>query len=607
MSANHSERLISRSPSLLVVLDDKLTSQRLSAAWEERLGAGVSRDGLSAADLFDLDDNPELGRQLSAAAQDGTPFVDTAAGVRLREGVIPCKLAGWRVEGEGSEAPAVVVSATDVSDYEDAATRFAQLQTQHRVILDSAGEGIYGLDREGRLTFGNRAAEDIIGWRTENILGQKVHDVHHHTHADGTPYLVEDCPLYAALTDGEVHTVDDEVFWHANGAAIPVEYTSTPILKNGKPDGAVVIFRNVSHRRELERQRAQAFTEIQALKEQLEQERDYLRDEINVTLNFGEIIGESAALKRTLAQIEAVAPTSANVLVLGESGVGKEMIARAIHSQGDRADHPLVKVNCASIPKDLFESEFFGHVKGAFTGAHRDRTGRLQLAHGGTLFLDEVGEIPLSLQGKLLRALQEQEFERVGDDRTIKVDVRVVAATNRNLADEVEAGRFRQDLFYRLSVFPIEVPPLRERVDDIGPLATHFLGSICKELGREPPKMTRRQLEMLCAHRWPGNIRELRNVIERAVISSPGAKLRLDLALSEPSARPSVTSAAAQTEDPEFLTETEIRDLEKANLVAALEHASWKVWGENGAAELLGIKPSTLSYRMKNFGIVKSG
>jgi len=606
MPASHHDQLIRRSPSLLAVLDEGLSSRALSAAWQDRLDArAAAREVLSARELFDLDDNHELARQLTAATRDGTSFVDAEAGVRLKEGVVPCRLSGWRAEGDGSNGSIVVISATDMSDHAQAVSQLAELQSQHRIILDSAGEGVYGLDCEGRVTFGNRAAEDIIGWRTESILGRKVHDVHHHTHLDGRPYPVEDCPVYAALTDGEVHTVDDEVFWHANGTAIPVEYTSTPILKNGKPDGAVVIFRNVTQRRELERQRAEVFAEVQALKEQLEQERDYLRDEINVTLNYGEIIGDSVALKRTLAQIDAVASTPANVLVLGESGVGKEMIARAIHLQGDRADKPLVKVNCASIPKDLFESEFFGHIKGAFTGAHRDRTGRLQLAHGGTLFLDEVGEIPISLQSKLLRALQEREFERVGDDRTIKVDVRVVAATNRNLEEEVGAGRFREDLFYRLSVFPIEVPPLRERVEDIGPLATHFMKQICKDLGRKPPKMTRRHLEILNAHRWPGNIRELRNVIERAVISSPGAKLRLDSVLTDSSVAGSPAAAAAQAEDSEFLTDEEFRALEKANIIAALEHANWKVWGENGAAELLGIKPSTLTYRMKNFGIDK--
>ena len=328
---------------------------------------------------------------------------------------------------------------------ESALAELGRLKTAYQAILGSAGEGIYGLDRDGCITFGNQAAVDILGWQPNEILGQLAHAVHHHSHADGSTYPREDCPIYAALRDGEIHRVDNEVFWRSDGTPVPVEYTSTPILKNGEPDGAVVVFRDISARRELEAQRLAAFEDVKRLKEQLEQERDYLRDEVNVTSHFGEIIGESQALKRTLAQVEAVAPTPANVVILGESGVGKEMIARAIHSQSDRADKPLVKVNCASIPRDLFESEFFGHVKGAFTGAHRDRVGRLQLAAGGTLFLDEVGEIPLSQQGKLLRALQEHEFERVGDDVTTKVDVRVVAATNRDLRDEVQTGRFRED------------------------------------------------------------------------------------------------------------------------------------------------------------------
>jgi len=302
--------------------------------------------------------------------------------------------------------------------------------------------------------------------------------------------------------------------------------------------------------------------------------------------------------------VDAVAKTSANVLVLGESGVGKEMIARAIHSNSERHDNALIKVNCASIPKDLFESEFFGHVRGAFTGAHKDRVGRLQLADAGTLFLDEVGEIPLSLQGKLLRALQEQEFERVGDDATTKVDVRVVAATNRNLEDEVAAGRFREDLYYRLSVFPIELPPLRERLEDIGPLATHFLDSICCELGRDTLGLTKQLTTMLQAHQWPGNIRELRNVVERAVILSNGPRLRLDLAMGQVP-RVEAVPKISETDPLTYMTEAEIRNKEKLNLLAALRAAKWRVWGPDGAAALLGISPSTLSYRMNAFGIEK--
>ena len=378
-------------------------------------------------------------------------------------------------------------------------------------------------------------------------------------------------------------------------------------MKDGKLDGAVVVFRDISERIEITKQREDAYAEISRLKEQLELERDYLRDEIKVITNFGEIIGNSKPLKRMLEQVEAVAQTKANVLVLGESGVGKEMIARAIHIHSPRADRALVKVNCASIPKELFESEFFGHVKGAFTGAHKDRVGRMQLADGGTLFLDEVGEIPLSLQSKLLRALQENEFERVGDDKTVTVDVRVVAATNRDLEAEIKAGRFREDLFYRLSVFPIQVPPLRERKEDILALTKHLIELICRSMGKEPLTLSRQQGEFLQSLSWPGNIRELKNVLERAIILSKGSRLRLDLALPNQAPAktqtPSVESTTTSSDD--FLTDAEFQLKEKQNLLAALEHAGWRISGDNGAADLLGIKPSTLTYRMKALGIEK--
>jgi len=478
----------------------------------------------------------------------------------------------------------------------------ASVQIPHELILGALGEGVYGLDREGKGTFVNEAAVRILGWQQKDIIGEPLHDIHHHSHADGSLYPRQDCPVYAALKDGEVHAVDDEVFWHVNGDAIPVEYTSTPILEGTEIVGAVVVFRDVTERRRLQSERERAFKEITHLKEQLEQERDYLRSELRSEMHYRGIIGSSDALQRTLTQIEAVAQTPVSVLIEGESGVGKEGIARAIHEQSQRADAPLVKVNCASIPSELFESEFFGHVKGAFTGAHQDRVGRLQLADGGTLFLDEIGEIPLSQQGKLLRALQEQEFERVGDDTTNRVDVRVVAATNRELSEEVKAGRFREDLYYRLSVFPIEVPPLRARKEDIGVLAQHFTGLACAELGREQMSVSRQQVAVLEAHDWPGNVRELKNVIERAVILSPGKRLRLDLVLAAqaPGALP-----APEADQDEFMTEEEFRALEKANLLAALKASAWRISGAGGAAELLGLKPSTVAYRMKRLGVEK--
>jgi PAS domain S-box-containing protein len=480
------------------------------------------------------------------------------------------------------------------------------LQSLQQLILDAAGEGIYGIDKNGNMTFGNTAATEILGWHVEEIIGKPAHDVHHHSHADGSPYPREECPIYAAIQDGKVHREEDEVFWHTNGEPVPVEYTSTPIVRDGELDGAVVVFRDISARKAIEKERELAFAEIRQLKEQLELERDYLRDELDVTIHFGEIVGESDALQRTLAQIEAVAATPATVLVLGESGVGKEMIARAIHSNSARADKVMVKVNCASIPKDLFESEFFGHVRGAFTGAHADRVGRLQLASGGTLFLDEVGEIPLTLQGKLLRALQEREFERVGDDKTMNADVRIIAATNRDLETEVREGRFREDLYYRLSVFPLTVPPLRERVEDIVPLSQHFIKLICRDLGRIPLRLGRQAMETLQHHDWPGNIRELRNVIERAIIMTKGDRLRLELAMRD--SRPiAASSLQPEAHDDHFLTDAEMRLQEKSNLIVALRQAKWRISGEGGAAELLGLKPSTLTYRMRTFGIKRDG
>jgi PAS domain S-box-containing protein len=370
----------------------------------------------------------------------------------------------------------------------------------------------------------------------------------------------------------------------------------------GEVHRMLVASKDVTERNRAERELRDALAENARLRQELERERDYLREEVNVAMNFGRIIGKSKSLRNMLAQVEAVARTPANVLVLGESGVGKELVARAIHSRSERADAALVKVNCASIPKELFESEFFGHVKGAFTGAHKDRVGRFQLANGGTIFLDEIGEIPFELQGKLLRVLQESEFERVGDDITRSVDVRVIAATNRDLERLVVDGTFREDLFYRLSVFPIEVPPLRERRADILQLAQHFLEQTCNEFGRDTFRLTKSQADAIEAYDWPGNVRELKNVIERAVILSEGNTLRLDLSLPQGNQDPEPHEAEASAEE-RVLTEKQMRELQKQNLLAALRQSDWRVSGRNGAAELLGVRPTTLADRIKSFGI----
>src|SRR5271165_229367 len=319
---------------------------------------------------------------------------------------------------------------------------------------------------------------------------------------------------------------------------------------------------------------------------------------------FGEMIGQSAALRQIAKQIEMVAPTDASVLILGETGTGKELIAGEIHRNSRRRAKPLVRVNCACIPKELYESEFFGHARGAFTGAVKDRVGRFEAAAGGTLFLDEIGEIPLELQSKLLRVLQEKCYERVGEEMTRRADVRIVAATNRDLKKEVMAGRFREDLYYRLNVFPMTLAPLRERREDIPLLATHFVELSLRELGCPRPRLTRAGIETLQGYDWPGNIRELRNVIERAVIFARGGALDFDLPAIDSSAGPIPTAPRlGDGADLEYLTDSEMQRLERENLFAVLEKTAWKIKGLDGAAELLGVKPTTLISRMGKMGL----
>jgi transcriptional regulator with GAF, ATPase, and Fis domain len=295
------------------------------------------------------------------------------------------------------------------------------------------------------------------------------------------------------------------------------------------------------------------------------------------------------------------------VLILGETGTGKELVAREIHRRSARKDGPSVRVNCASIPRELFESEFFGHVRGSFTGAVKDRAGRFETAEGGTIFLDEVGEIPLDIQNKLLRVLQEKRYERVGDDRTRRANVRIVAATNRDLTKATAAGRFRADLFYRLNVFPIQVPPLRDRMDDIPLLAKHFVELSARELKCAKPRLTRAAVTQLQSYDWPGNVRELCNVVARAVILARGGALEFDLPISNqaaPAARP-IPRAAGNPAQAKFLTEVEVERFERDNLVLALEAANWKISGRDSAAELLGVKPTTLLSRMTKWGLKK--
>src|SRR3954469_947425 len=339
---------------------------------------------------------------------------------------------------------------------------------------------------------------------------------------------------------------------------------------------------------------ALAFEGIEALKEKLHQEKVYLEEEGRVERNFEDIIGENAELRRVLKQIEAVAPTDSTVLICGETGTGKELIARALHDLSPRRERTLVKLNCAAIPSGLLESELFGHEKGAFTGAIAQKLGRFELAHRGTLFLDEVGDVPPELQPKLLRVLQDQEFERLGSTKTIKVDVRLVAATNRDLGKMVADGTFRSDLYYRLNIFPVELPPLRDRRDDIPRLVRHFTQRFARRMGRRIETIPTEVMDALTHYSWPGNIREMQNIIERAVILSPDGSLEIPPGTLKPTTNHASAPAGSSVT---------LADAEREHILATLEETGWVLGGPKGAATRLGMKRSTLQWKMKRLEI----
>ena len=338
---------------------------------------------------------------------------------------------------------------------------------------------------------------------------------------------------------------------------------------------------------------AMAYRQITELSDKLIQEKVYLEDEIRSEMNFEAIVGNSAALRRVLRQVEAVAPTGSTVLIHGETGTGKELIARAVHNLSQRHSGPFVKLSCAAIPTGLLESELFGHEKGAYTGAVSQRTGRFELASEGTIFLDEVGEIPLELQPKLLRVLQEREFERLGSSRTLRTDARLIAATNRNLPAMVEEQKFRSDLFYRLNVFPVHMPPLRERTEDIPFLVRHFAQRFARSMKKQVDTISSETMNALVRYAWPGNIRELENIIERAVILSKGPELKVPLADLKSRTGENDRKDGAAT----------LREVERKHILSVLEQTNWVFAGPNGAAARLGIKRPTLQFRMQKLGI----
>ncbi len=481
-----------------------------------------------------------------------------------------------------------------IHEWQRAQAFFSELEQQNQLILNAAGEGIYGVNADGKTTFVNRAAQEMLGWTNEDLLGEDIHSKIHHHHLDGEHYPSHECPIYQSFRYEQVNRIEDEVFWRKDGKPIRVEYVSTPIYEGQVLAGAVVIFRDITERWENERKLRDAMDQVAALRDRLEQENAYLQEAISIERAHHDVVGQSPAIKQILQRVEMVSRTQANVLITGESGTGKAMIASAIHNDSDRHRRPLIHFKCGSVTPDMFERELFGQVRGAFPGALRDKPGKLELAHGGTLYLDEIADIPLEQQGQLLDALQSRMVTRLGDDRARSLELRVVASTSRNLDREVQAGRMRAELVFFLNVFPIHCTPLRERPDDIPLLAAHFLKLVCKRLSRIPPIITEGTIKTLQQYDWPGNVRELANVIERGAIVSRTDKLLVDIhPVSAPSTRRITT----------LLSEADGEQIRVANTIACLQEAKGRVSGPNGAAALLGVKPTTLYSRIKTLGL----
>lgn len=484
-------------------------------------------------------------------------------------------------------------------------------ESRFQKIFTYSNDAIFIMDPQNdRILDVNPIACKILGYSREELLKMAPGDIH--------PHELKELMSFAESVMQHGNGWTNELSCMTKkGSCIPSEISASVIDIDGKTC-IIALIRDITKRKKYEKALQQANEELEqrvaerteelfqlnaSLKEALEQveclknrlqaENIYLQEEIKLDHNFEEIITGSDALKKVLRKVEQVASTDATVLILGETGTGKELFARAIHNISSRRERPLVKVNCAALPVNLIESELFGHEKGAFTGALSRKIGRFELADGGTLFLDEIGDLPLELQTKLLRVLQEGEFERLGNSNTTKVDVRVIAATNRNLSEAIKKGGFRQDLYYRLNVFPIQIPPLRERKDDISVLARHFTQKHGTRIGKKIESIPQDVVEKLRSYHWPGNVRELENVIEQAIIISPGKELRL----GDPLPASDGVSGVAEVRS--------LEEIEREHIIRTLKMTDWRVSGDRGAAKILGMKSPTLVSRMHKLGIKK--
>jgi formate hydrogenlyase transcriptional activator len=456
-----------------------------------------------------------------------------------------------------------------------------EARLRHTAIVESCNDAIISMNLQGAISDWNTAAEMIYGYSAEEAIGQKIDLVIPPELHD------EEARMLTGIGTGENIDHYETIRLRKDGKRISVSLTLSPMRNStGRIVGASKIARDITEGNRDKEDLQKSYQEIRQLKEKLQTESDYLQEEIKEIGRYEEIVGQSRALREVLQKVEQVAQTDSIVLITGESGTGKELIARALHERSKRRDRPMVKVDCASLPSSLIESELFGREKGAYTGALTKQIGRIETADGSTLFLDEIGELGVEVQAKLLRVVQDGEFERLGSTKTIHVNLRIIAATHRNLAERVKNGTFREDLFYRLNVFPITVPPLRERLEDIPLLVVAFLREFEKKMSKTIRGVTSRMMDELKFYPWPGNIRELRNVIERAVIITTGERLNLQL--------PKASNAPGMR----TLKEAEIQ-----HILSALEKTRWRIKGPVGAAMILGMKPSTLYTKMRLFHI----
>lgn len=542
---------------------------------------GYSREELkrlSLRDIHPLDNFPGVAKMIQDVVKDGRAYVKDFPFVKKNGHVI--ETDGWGVLLEIDGNSYILSSFTDIAEKKKAERALWESEEKYRSMTEAMTDPVYISSSDLLVTYMNAAMIRRVG---RNASGEPCFKV--------IENLDERCPwcVHEKVQQGE--NVNIEITSTRDGRYFNV--SCSPLFHENGSISKMTIYRDVTNEKQTQQALQKAFYEINLLKEQIEIDYTYLREEIKAENNH-DIIGQSDAIKIALSKIKQVAPTDTTVLILGETGTGKELIARAVHELSPRKDRVSVKMNCAALPSNLIESELFGHEKGAFTGAQALRTGRFEIAHGSTIFLDEIGELPLEVQAKLLRVIEYGEFERLGSCHTIKVDVRIIAATNRDLEKEVREGRFRADLYYRLNVFPIIISPLRERKEDIPLILKMLLIKLNKKMGKKIEKIPKDVIKTLQDYSWPGNVRELENVIERAVINTKGSVLHLIDRLE------GYQDIPFDTRQNKKLIEVECK-----YIIHMLKEAKWRVDGINGAASKLGINPSTLRSRMKKLGIQK--